>query len=269
MSERQTIHPERSPATTASLTEDLQRLGLRPGMVVLVHSSLSSLGWVSGGAQAVVLALLEAVGDAGTLVMPTHSAGLSEPSYWQAPAVPEAWWATIRETMPAFDPHLTPTRGMGAIPECFRTHLHARRSEHPHSSFAAMGVHAADVTRQHGLDFSLGETSPLARLYELDARVLLLGVGHDRNTSLHLAEARAEFTGKRVVEQGGPVSVAGRRQWATFEEWNYQDDDFEALGAAFEETGGVTEGRVGAARARLMPQRALVDFAVSWLARSR
>ena len=99
------------PATIASLRDDLLALGVRPGMVLLVHSSLSALGWVSGGPVAVVLALEAALGEAGTLVMPTHSGDLSDPAAWRNPPVPEAWWAVIRDTMPAYDPGLTPARG--------------------------------------------------------------------------------------------------------------------------------------------------------------
>ena len=84
------------------------------------HSSLSSLGYVSGGAHAVVVALLEVLGPEGTLVVPTHSTQLSEPAHWENPPVPEAWWDTIREMAPAYDPRLTATAGMGVIPDTVR-----------------------------------------------------------------------------------------------------------------------------------------------------
>src|SRR4051812_44021852 len=104
------------PATVDSLVADFATLGVVPGMTLLVHSSLSALGWVCGGVQAVVLALEKALGPDGTLVMPGHSGDLTDPAGWRSPPVPEAWWPIIRATMPAFDPDLTPTRGMGAIP---------------------------------------------------------------------------------------------------------------------------------------------------------
>jgi aminoglycoside 3-N-acetyltransferase len=144
---------------------------------------------VAGGAHAVVLALQEVVGPAGTVVMPTHSY-LTDPATWHDPPVSEAWWPVIRQHLPAFDPALTPTRGMGAIVECFRHTSGVRRSAHPSVSFAAFGPHAQMVLADHSLDDDLGEGSPLARVYDLDGQVLLLGVGHDNNTSLHLAEYR-------------------------------------------------------------------------------
>ena len=127
------------PATVQSIRDDLSALGITPGMVLLVHSSLSSLGWVCGGPVAVVMALEEALGPGGTLVMPTHSGDLSEPSHWKNPPVPENWWDIIRQTMPPYDASMTPTRGVGVIPECFRSQEGTLRSPHPSDSFGARG----------------------------------------------------------------------------------------------------------------------------------
>src|SRR5512139_3702101 len=104
MTELETIQSIPSPRTRGSLTVDLHALGLQAGMVVIVHSSLSSIGWVNGGSVAVVQALLDVLTPAGTLIMPAHSGEYSDPSHWQHPPVPEAWWQIIRDTMPAFDP---------------------------------------------------------------------------------------------------------------------------------------------------------------------
>lgn len=263
MPERAVVEGSARPVTTRTLQHDLTVLGLRPGGTVLVHTSLSSLGWVCGGAVAVVEALLAALGPDGTLVVPTHSSDLSDPADWADPAVPEGWWSTIRETMPPFRRATTPSRGMGAVPEVVRTWPGAVRSAHPHVSFAAVGPLARRVTADHRLADGLGEGSPLARLHELDAQVLLLGVGHDRNTSLHLAEYRAGVGAR--VRQAGPVLVAGERQWVGWDDLDLDMDDFVSLGAALEATGVVRVGAVGQAAARLVPQRAAVDFATGWL----
>lgn len=270
MSEDDAIRRSSEPATVPSLVADLRGLGVRPGMTLIVHSSLRAFGYVCGGPAAVVLALEEALGRLGTLVMPTHSSDLSDPAGWANPPVPESWWETIRQTMPAFDPDLTPTRQMGAIPECFRKQAGVRRSAHPQVSFAAWGLHAEAVAGRHSLSFSLGEGSPLARIYELDGSVLLLGVGHGNNTSLHLAEYRYAYPIKGTITSQAPVRLDGRRQWVSFTDVAHDADDFEAIGADFaSETGLERRGRVAAATAILCSQRALVDYAVGWMARHR
>ncbi|MCC6487886.1 MAG: AAC(3) family N-acetyltransferase [Candidatus Hydrogenedentes bacterium] len=258
------------PATVDSLAENFAQLGVEPGMTLLVHASLSALGWVCGGPTAVILALERVLGEDGTLVMPAHSGDLSEPSLWQEPPVPEAWWPVIRDSMPAYQPEFTPTRGMGVIAETFRKQPGVRRSVHPQVSFTARGRHAQAVTEGHCLDFGLGEGSPLARLYEHDAWVLLLGVGHDSNTSIHLAEYRAVYPGKRAIQNGAPILRNGVREWTRFEDLALDTQDFVALGSAFEhETGRTCSGRVAQCTTGLMPQRALVDFATAWLEKTR
>lgn len=114
MPEHDTIAATRPlPATVRSLVDDLASIGVVDGSVLIVHSSLSSLGWVCGGAVAVIEAIKIAIGRSGTVVMPTHTSDLSEPSNWCNPRVPPEWWPIIRDSMPAFDPRVTPSRAMG------------------------------------------------------------------------------------------------------------------------------------------------------------
>lgn len=256
------------PVTAAVIRDALRNLGLQSGMTVLMHSSLSSLGWVCGGPVAVIMAIEEILGPDGTLVMPAHSSEYSDPEAWENPPVPESWWQIIRDEMPCFQKDLTPTRGMGAIPETFRHQAGVVRSSHPSCSFAAWGKHKDFIIQDNHYDYSQNMQSPLGRVYELNGHVLLLGVDHDRNTSLHLAEYLADFP-KQIVEEGFPVFENGKRQWCYFENILYNSDDFVPIGRAFEKTAKVKSGRVGAAEARLMNQKQLVDFATDWMTRHR
>lgn len=251
------------PGTRQSLTADLRKLGVKAGMTLLVHSSLKSLGWVNGGPVAVIQALQDVLTPAGTLVMPAHSGEYSDPARWINPPIPKAWHQLVRNTMPAFDPRLTPTRGMGRIAELFRTWPGVQRSSHPHVSFAAWGQHAEFVTANHSLENSLGENSPLARLYDLDSYVLFLGTSYDTNTSFHLAEYRADV--RQQVVMGAPIMGENGPVWTTYADIDINDDSFPAIGAEFAETGAVVLGQVGSASCRLFSQRAAVDFAVAWL----
>jgi aminoglycoside 3-N-acetyltransferase len=269
VTESRAIDASDRPATVGSLTEDLRALGVRDGAVVMVHSSLSRLGYVAGGAHAVVLALLNAVGPAGTIVVPTHSGDLSDPATWSKPPVPEAWWDTIRSAMPAYDPVLTPTRRMGAIVECFRRLPGTRRSAHPTISVAAHGPQATTIIDPHPLAYGLGEDSPLARLYELDADVALLGVGHANNTSLHLAEYRADYPNKAWTTHGSPVFIDDHRAWTTYDDLEADDSDFVPLGESFASTGQEHRAAVGAGVGRFMRQRDIVDYAVEWMGQHR
>ena len=267
MSEVQAIARTKVPGTRDSLAADLRRLGLQAGQVVLVHSSLSALGWVNGGPVAVLQALMDVLAPEGTLVMPAHSGEYSDPAGWENPPVPERWEETIRATMPLFDPQRTPTRGMGRIAELFRTWPDVLRSDHPQLSFAAWGKEAAFVTAGHELAFSLGEASPLARIYDLDGRVLLLGVAYDSNTSLHLAEYRAP--NPPLIRMGVPYVEDGQRVWKSFMDVDFNDEVFPEIGRAFEEEHAVAVRPVAMATSRLMSQRALVDYATVWITEHR
>jgi len=271
MSERAAIdNSGEMPVTIESLVGDLVRLGIQPEMILLVHSSLSSFGWVCGGSVAVVYALESAIGPDGTLVMPTHSNELSDPKNWSNPPVPQRWWQTIRDSMPAYDAELTPTREMGIIPETFRRQNGVVRSGHPQVSFAARGPHARQITSHHPLESGLGERSPLSRIYDLAGWILLLGVDHSCNTSLHLAEYRAESAKINTVRTGAPLLENGIRRWCEFDELEGDSSDFTRIGEDFAlESGLVKQGRIGQANAFLMPQRDLVDFASGWIATHR
>src|SRR5258708_16771834 len=96
--------------TRASLVADLAAIGVRPGMTLIVHSSLSRIGWVVSGAEAVIWALMDVLGPQGTLVMPTFSGELTDPATWTNPAVPETWHDRIPAPILPFDPARTPPR---------------------------------------------------------------------------------------------------------------------------------------------------------------
>lgn len=254
------------PSTRTSLATDLAALGLSAGDTVLVHSSMRAIGWVPGGQVAVVQALLDVLGPEGTLVVPAQTGGNSDPKLWTRPPVPEEWWQTIRDHMPAFEPAITPSRGIGAVAESVRTWPGAVRSNHPHTSFAAIGARAEALMARHDLESQLGEGSPLGALEEVGARVLLLGVGFDVCTAFHLAEYRVPSP--KMAHSGAVLTDTGR-EWITYTDVATNSDDFDKLGAAYEPTATLSRAQVGAADTRLFPLREAVAFATEWLGRNR
>ena len=228
----------------------------------MVHSSLSSIGWVLGGASTVVRVLLDILGEKGTLVMPSSTPNCSDPASWKNPKLPEAWFEEVREHLPVFDRQTTPT-SRGAISETFRTWPGTLRSNHPLESVCARGVLASEITREHPLAFSQGRDGPYGKLYEWDSRVLLLGVGFNRCTALHFAESLVEK--HRIKKERFPTLDNGRRVWV--EVSNVGDDNdthFPIIGRQFVSAGRARQGSIGQAQSTLFPMRDLVDYAVGY-----
>lgn len=260
---------KRKLVTPDDIRTALKDIGVQKGQVVMVHTSLSSLGYVCGGAQSIIEALMESVGDEGTIMMPTQSWKNLDPAagvYWQEP---EEWWPVIREYIPAYDKRITPTNTMGAVSEMFRQWPGTLRSDHPARSVAAWGRYAQYLTENHDLSDIFGDRSPVGRLYELDGSVLLIGVGYDKNTSLHLADVRAEYPGRHTVIESSAIQLDGQRIWKSYETLAVDGEDFPAIGEAFEQTGKVRHVSLGNGILSMMNQRALVDFAVKWIEENR
>lgn len=233
---------------------------------MLVHASLSAVGWVVGGAPTVIRALLGVLGAQGTLAMPAATPLCGDPEHWSDPNVPREWLPEVRAHLPTFDRDTTPTT-MGAIAETFRTWPGTLRSDHPLESVCAHGPAAAEITADHRLEFSEGPGTPFGRLNELGCRVLLLGVGFNRCTALHLAETLSDR--RRVSTVRFPMVRNGTRRW--LEVPNVADDHdthFPIIGNRYLSTGRPRQGTVGSAPAILFSMPDLVRFASEYFDRT-
>lgn len=259
------------PVIKSEIIAALEKIGLTKGNNVMVHTSLSQLGYVCGGAQTVIEALIETVGREGTIMMPTQSWKNLDPEtgvHWD---VDKEYWDIIRENWPAYDTKLTPTNTMGAVAESFRSWPGAVRSSHPARSVAAWGKNALYLTENHDLSDIFGETSPLAKLYKLDGKVLLIGVDYDKNTSIHLADVRAQYPSKHNCIEHSAVLEGGKRVWKAYETLFVDGEDFIEIGKAFEAEKGdcVSKTSLGNALLRLINQKELVDYSVKWIEEHR
>jgi aminoglycoside 3-N-acetyltransferase len=252
-----------SPIGRATLSAQITGCGLGPGDVVLVHSSMSAVGRVDGGAATVVGALQDVVGPGGTVVMPTFSPQLVHPA---CRVVRRQGATDLDREIPRFDPRMTPCgRRLGVLPEVFRKGMGVRRSGHPHTSFAAWGTHSQAVVRRHPPAWRLSASSPLGVLRALDAKILMLGTGWSTCTSLHLAEYEAGYPGRLA----GKWPVPTRSEWRYVDELLVWEGDFERIGRDFAAEYPIGTDRVGGAAGRLVNMRSLTDFAKSWLLHHR
>ena len=218
----------------------LGRLGLAPNSVLFVHSSLSSIGRVEGGAAAVVDAFLDVLGPAGTLVVPTFT------------------FTHGRSDNTVFDPALDPSE-MGRISEETRTRTGARRSCHLLHSVGALGKHAGEITAVHGPS-AWAADGPFWKLHELDAQILLLGVPYLRCTYFHLLEQLVQVPYRRWRE----VKACVRAQDGSLQPLptlvyspgpGFAGNDFNKLGNLLEERGLASVNCVGNAVTRLFRAR--------------
>lgn len=265
MSEFDRVQETTSFQSVETLKQQLHTLDIKAGDAIMVHSSIKSMGWIAGGAKAVIDALMETITTEGTIIMAAQSAENSEPSYWMLPPVPKEWHDPIRQHTPAYDPHLTPLRGMGKIAECFHRHPKTIRSNHPVHSFMAWGKHAEEWMNDHPLEDSFGLGSPLGKILNENVKILLLGVGYDSCTALHLSEYLLEH--KTYTNQGAAMSVDGERQWIEYQSVDGDSDRFPELGEAFEKAHPAASyaGKLGQADCRVVQIKPLITFGEEWL----
>jgi aminoglycoside 3-N-acetyltransferase len=265
----------------SELTTGIRRLGLPEGEPVLVHASLSSLGWVVGGAETVVRALLDAVGGSGTLAAVASWDDIPfRLGHW-----PRPWRRAYLEEMPGFDPEWSEAnRAYGRFPERLRTWPGARKSGHPDQRVVAVGRLADWLTADHPLDDSFGPGSPFARLVEANGHVLMLGAPLRSLTLVHHAEAIASVPSKRRWSYTLPFATARGTEWRTLRDIDVDrgalpygdvieggEDPLVGVAAVADAAlvGGVgVRGRVAGAECHLFPAAELVSFASRWLEES-
>src|SRR5699024_10701391 len=229
--------------TITSLKSDLKRIGIKEEMTLIVHSSLNSIGWVSGGALTLIQAIQETITNQATLILRSHSTDLYDPKDWINPKANKNLWEIIRKDMPAFDPQITPTYGLGVVPELFRTLPNVKRSNHPAYSFSAWRKEKDYILIINYLNNGLGEESPIARIFDLNGYVLLLGTDSDLNTSMHSSEHRVGVF-PRTTEKS-PVIYKNEKHWATYNEIEYDETNFIQIGSAFEKKQKINTGMIG------------------------
>jgi len=263
--------------TRSMLVNALRTLGLGPGETVMLHVSVKAIGWVVGGPDIVIQALLDVLTPDGTLMM---YVSWEDSPYELAQSSPEEQRAYLEEC-PPFDPARSRANTEWSIlTEYLRTWPGACRSDHPDASFAAVGRRAEWITADHPLQYGYGPGSPMARLVETGGRILILGSPLEKLTLLHYAEHMARVPDKPVYRYRMPVLREGERVWVDIEEFDTErligggsgvgsgKDYFERIPRDFLASGRGIEGRVGAARSYLFDAAQFNAFAIEWLERA-
>ena len=226
-----------APLRLSDLVRDLVALGVRRGDLLMVHSSLRSLGFVDGGPETVVNALLQALGPQGTLVVPTFT------------------YPTAGDPMFVFDPVHTPSQ-MGAISEAARQRPHAHRSIHLAHSIAAIGPLAQTIATSGGAS-GWDADSPMRQVFDRNGRYLLLGVPYQNLTAMHLCEVWLGLPYRQPRTSEGRMrhpdgSYSPLVNIGTPPLPGHPGSDYNRLGQHMEDAGLVKLGPVGNAVARLL-----------------
>jgi aminoglycoside N3'-acetyltransferase len=217
------------------LTAQLLSLGVDPGGVLLVHTSFSKIAPVADGPRGLIDALEAAVGPEGTLVMPSMSDDDDHP----------------------FDRERTPCAGMGIVADSFWRLPRVIRSDSPHA-FAASGRQAAHITAAHPVDVPHGTDSPVGRVHGLDGQILLIGVGHDANTTVHLAEhiAGVRYRRRKYLT----IRRDGRLARVEYNEIDHCCQKFALVDDWLDAERRQRRGVIGHADARLVRSRDVVEI---------
>ncbi|MBQ9823336.1 MAG: AAC(3) family N-acetyltransferase [Solobacterium sp.] len=250
------------PVTKEMLVNGLRQLGVSGSQILEVHSSLSSFGYVVGGARTIVDALMEIAEPGGTILMPTQTTENSEPSNWTDPAVPASLYKDIRAAMPAYDSKKTDLRRMGEVVENFRHREGVITSSHPAVSYAAWGRYARLLCNRQSMHFPLAEESPCARLYELKGYVLLMGTGFDTCTCMHLAEYRCDC--RPIIISGASMSSSDGAAWKKYLDLDIDSSVFEKVRGILVRKKLIRETVIGGSRIQFFPAAAAIDEAVRY-----
>ncbi|MDH7564766.1 MAG: aminoglycoside 3-N-acetyltransferase [Candidatus Bathyarchaeota archaeon] len=259
------------PITKSRLMGDFKKLGIKPADAIMFHASVKAIGWIVGGPDVVIQALLDVLEKEGTLMMYVGW----EDSPYNLAKWSKNWQQAYLKECPSFNPRTSRAhRKWSILTEYLRTWPSAYRSGHPDASCAAVGAKAKWLTENHPLQYGYGLDSPLDKLCKTKGKVLLLGAPFGSITLLHYAEHLANVTNKQVVRYKMPILQNGKKVWVEIEEFdtcgNILPDAreyFEIIPREFLAIGRGRCGKVGAAQSYLFDADEFVKFAVQWLER--
>lgn len=240
------------------LSSQLRQIGIKEGDVLEVHASLKAVGLILGGAPTLLEALIQVLGYEGTLVMSAQSWGNSEPAYFRHPPIALELYPKVRATHPAYRGKGEDLRNMGGLAQALQLRPNVYVSSHPQAAFMAIGKQAKWITQVHPLNDAFGPGSPLGRMRELKAKILLIGVDYDRCTGMHLGEHLSQS--RPILIQGSRILVGAEARWVKFLSQDYDSDAFIPIGRKMELEGLVSVDLLGQAITKYFTLEAAARF---------
>lgn len=262
MSEIDVISHTDEPISKEDLIRDFKALGLQQDDHVILHVSLSKIGWIIGAEVTLIKALQEVLSH-GTIVMATQTGQLSNPRRWENPPVPSTWHDKIIKHMPYYDQDLTPPYHLGRVAQLFYKMHNVYRSHHPSSSFSAWGHYAKPLTETHSISPAFGDGSPIEFMRKHQFKVLSIGTSYDTMTVLHYAETK-KLQAKKITQMYFVNDGKNQTHILEVEDIDYDTQDFLSIGEGFEQSHTFKRGKIGQATTTLIPVNELIESAIQY-----
>ncbi|WP_340615245.1 aminoglycoside 3-N-acetyltransferase [Xenorhabdus thailandensis] len=254
------------------LVQQLQKIGIKQGDVVMVHVAMRSVGNCLNGADDLIQAILTVLGVEGVLLCYMNWEQNYEDSLDVNGDIPSELKSEI---MPYDRSCSRASKDHGVFAECVRTTKGAIRSQNPGASVVAIGNNAEYFVENHSLDYGYGNDSPFAKLVERQGKILMIGAPYETMSLLHHAEHLVNIPNKRIRKMEIPLLQNDQVEWVVLEEFDTVDPVCERFHQGYfkdivehfchEYSDVVIEGTIGSANTLLVPAREILDYAVHWM----
>lgn len=239
----------------------LEQLGIQKGMLLIVNADTLHMGYLNGGCQAVIEALMECVGYEGTIVVPTFTPQYKDPAC-QKDKPPRQQWQEIRKQALPFDRKLSEPMGADPFVYQFLRNDAVLRSNHPLYSFAAWGKYAKLICDKHPLHFALGKDSPLGKIYEMNGYCILLGCEYEACTMFHMAEYQKDIFPVKLVS--APIESNHRILWKDLLDIEQHNENFSEIGEVMEDRKIVKTAYIANSKCHFFSAREAVNLASTY-----
>ncbi|MDC9616264.1 aminoglycoside 3-N-acetyltransferase [Xenorhabdus khoisanae] len=257
--------------TKSTLIEQILKMGIKPGDVVMAHVSMRSVGHCLNGADDLIQAILTAIGEKGTLLCYTNWEQNYEDSMDENGCVP----LELKTEIMPYDPLFSrASRDHGVFAESVRTARGAVRSQNPSASVVAIGNDSNHFVENHSINYGYDNNSPFARFVACQGKILMIGAPYETMSLLHHAEHLANIPNKHIRKMEIPLFQNGYVEWVKLEEFDTIDPVCELFPEGYfkdivkqfcHSHSESIKGVIGSANTLLVPAKEILDYAIRWM----